>query len=1202
MLADESPSTPTPHVYIKRVISGSVVKRVLPWMPSRTSVADELQSLLQVVVVKNDSLEFCTWDTEEDPAVWQTVAEQFVFGQVKDVKVITVKVQQEPPATCWAEQCWLVALSDSGFLSFVHLEHASNATGFRFTPMEQIALVDLGLNYDKLGHMLSVDPFSRAIAVASYGSGFRLWLLPSYQKPLLVSVEELSQRAEEGVVWLIEFLFPADDDASNISFILVKSVEGAVHVVVYHYRTKERELHRCNAQIIAHDTIPLSALGLSHVPGAFIITTDAAIHYGQVDVNFNWVQIVELPQPGEHQASEHRLPTIASMTGTRSSPCLRSPSGRPETIYMVTELGLLYRAQLIDIAGGRSLSYTPLYDAQRRVSQVSVIGIANGFEYLAVYGDMCDGEILRISSDEASSDFALINWSPVLDFALADVYRDGRDAMLLACGAKSHSTLREIRNGLNVDSYASVKETVIGEVDGMWSARATESEEQSIVITSFSVETKILRLADGVLEDVTDIAHAFITDSATICAKMNIVDRCIIQIAPHAVAVILWPANSCVSEWTRIAYWTPSVPGGITRGDVCGRSVILACGGGTILHLRTESHAGGISLVEIASKQLGTEVSSVYCSNATPGAVIVGTYDGTIVMMSILNNKPLDVIWQADLHNSLFALRANAGEPQSEEPLIPHSFMTIPGGVVLAGLRNGELAVYHFDKTLSNSRIPPSIFRVGVEPVTLVSSYDGGCCLALSDQLCRISSSSAKVNDVSVLAVETAKVSHAAPLYALGIMGFLTISKASMSFLAIGSEKSSQKVRTTCTVQHARRILCDSETRKLIVAGEKAGTGELSVVHPLTGKCYMTLTCEPGEKIRALAEWQVKPTKRYVCVGTHNYRSATGIGGRVLVYNLKAYERKGEERREDLKRVVTYKMKLLGEVTLDSGVNAMESFLGSYLLAVAGNVFYQLKIDAGTRKLVIRTHLSMRWTIQSLSTFGTRACLGGGKEGCIIYTYDVVRKTWEFYKSERINRAVADCLMIDEQTCISVDKSGGLIGHTTGDPSTLERILDSLFAYNFGEIVTRLRLGNLSSRVRPSSTGSSLTVRSWRDVDPLVPSLYPPVPLILYGTSILGSVYAIAKLSSPFGSKLGVVQDVFRQKMKPILGGDWSRFRNQSTAQRCGAIDGELMAWFLKLEECEKQQIVKEVEKAMCEPVSVEEVQKWIRDVETACW
>lgn len=132
----------------------------------------------------------------------------------------------------------------------------------------------------------------------------------------------------------------------------------------------------------------------------------------------------------------------------------------------------------------------------------------------------------------------------------------------------------------------------------------------------------------------------------------------------------------------------------------------------------------------------------------------------------------------------------------------------------------------------------------------------------------------------------------------------------------------------------------------------------------------------------------MKPTKRYICVGTTGFRKSKTTGGQLLVFSLKSYVKHG---------ITGYKFTRLGQlfVESDSGFLSIQSF-GSYLLAATATDLHRVKIDTGSREIIFGDKVSTRTPLRSIQTVDNDIYAVGSGCPLNVYQYDAEEKKLEF--------------------------------------------------------------------------------------------------------------------------------------------------------------------------------------------------------------
>ncbi|TPX59476.1 hypothetical protein SpCBS45565_g07733 [Spizellomyces sp. 'palustris'] len=1238
-LSQSDHPSPSTCVYIRQPVKSCVVRQALPCTIGGATTGTSISSARQeVVLVKDNVLELTIFDAMHDPVSLRSVAEQHVFGQIKDVKLFKLpsrannlqSVDMETDEDISAD--YLACLSDSGYLTFVSFQYdvPEDALGpdyrsGRFVRVAEVSIAPSGLDYKDLGHTLAVDPLSRAIAVTAFEGILRVWPV-SNAAATIVSNEECVTLHEEGILWQIAFLYPLENESDLVQFVVAKNIDGNLTIVVYEYRRNKplEEMKRWAPHVITQDVVPLHLFALSEIPGSFMLITDGDMHF--VRAADDRLEVLELPPlRSSSEKPERQVVVAASISPARDCSSAGKQSLRQsahQTLYLATEQKHLFRMQVT--AEPMAVTYQHLTETKTSARALSVLHSDAHVEYIALFGDFCDGEIMTVDANMViTTETPIRNWAPILDFNLADLHREGHDTIVFTSGAGAHGSVREIRNGIGITVHASERDTIHG-ANGLWSLkRRIEDDSDAFLVLSFIHETRIMSLEGAELEDVGNKNHGFDTTVSTIKAASLNYPGLFVQIHPEAVIVTELGSGKDIG-----GKWMAPSGDNIALGAVSDNLVVICLARtNTIVLLKVtmDEDRKEVRFNEMGRRKLDTTPSCLYCPSkavqrlcrekSTGPLFMVGTFEPSLLILSLGAATPL-----AQLHEHTLVATMT-----SESISIPHSFaehtVFIESERLIVEMNRQVFVTEKSPHFAGHGRKGPiltfpDMHRVGFFPVELVSHPQEDHVIAFTDRAWKVFLSG---NEVGMTGISFTRVLHATPFAYAGISdGYMVIAKQTMHFIELDEDKRAN-MRSLNIGEAPRRILFDAVTRKVLVAttvrhGGEVGS-ELRVMDPMSGRCYLKESLQADEKIYALKVWNVKEGKRYICVGTWGYRTTASseAQGRVLVYNLKAYEKREKPAcPQESRKPVMYKMKQLGEMILDGPVQSICPFLGSYLLAAAGDNFYQLKIDAHTRKLVIRAQLPLRWPIQCIDVHGTRVIVGGQKESVSFYSYNVQTKTFEFLKSDRYGRPTAACLAIDDTTAVATDKCGNIVGFSAGDYTGLERTLDTTFSFHLGEAVMRLQLGSIVQQAITEADPSRakdeiLALSHWYSSEGFLHGGWGPSadsvaaiaasseaghtgadrrkhmdgfagPRVIYGCSLLGSLFAILKITAELYERLIVLQEVMavHETTRPLLGNDHARYRSESLQIKFrGSIDGELLSQFLSLDAETKTDIVK---------------------------
>ncbi|KAJ3174105.1 hypothetical protein HDU88_000073 [Geranomyces variabilis] len=1177
--------------YIHHPIKSPAVRSVLPIRQLDGREA----SYRDLICIKELSIELKRLDLSAQPPELVSLSEQVLFGHIRTHDRITVPEyaqtrfeagdNDDADVSSEGGLCreLLCCTSDSGYLSFLEVKEGTADTPPRIQSVLQIEIAAPGVGYSDFGSSLAVDPRSRAIAAGAMDGMVQIWQVRSMEEGIICPEQSVKVR-EEGVLWMMTFLSP-ESDSDTVRLAILKTLDEHLTIVIYEFDLGAlEEMRRWQEHRISREAVPLYVRALSIIPGGFVIVTDTGMHYAAASKAR--LEVLVLPHLHVSTAPSARQTVVAA---TASAVCNAASATTVQSLYVATEEGHLFR---MDFESSPSaVTSRHLIHTERKIRGLALLtsgSRTDDITWLLVCGDTCDGALVAIRQDgNVSIEPNLENWSPVLDFHLADIHGEARDTMLLTSGAGDQGAMREIRVGIPAVTHAS-EDTGMDGAKGIWSlkGRATDVDDTFLVLT-FLEETRVMSLESSELQDLGPFV-AFETSSPTLCADNLTVGDLHGQI--HARGVV---AANLGSEDRVSARWSSDRPvlGGCISGDrivVCSRNEVVA--------LRVRVGSGPCFAPEILEEQrahLDVNPSCLYAFTTLPGHAgrhaqfcVIGTFESSIELLSLDNESLLETVGRTSL------------ESGTRNVSIPHSFLSlaIPGGLrLLAGMRDGQLI--EFTATVAGEASPQQVIlkrvamhQVGVLPLVLVPAQSGlgpsSAALGFSDSSWRIEYDS-EHGGLKLAMICCPRTVHAAPFsYAHVRRGVMALIKGSLQFVELGKRKETI-VRTVKPGegQVPRRVLYDRHTRRAVVAVATKRPhstqiqSEIRVVDVPSGKVFAKEKLLPNEKICALTAWNVKEGKGYICVGTWGHIPPDGAGepeGRVLVYNLKAYERKEPDTQSKTSRkVVMYKMKQLGSISLAGPVQAICPFLNSYLLCAAGDSFVQLKIDAHTRTLVVRTSVATRWPVHSISVAGNRVAVGGQQDSLSLWDYEPENKQFTFFQSDRYIRTISDCVATGTDSAIAADRVGNLLGFGTV-PAVMETTLRTDFAIHLGEPISRFRLGSMTHPATHSldnDDSHSWCLADIRD-DIVAGNMQREV---LYGASISGSLYAVVRIHADAYSALNLLQRIMgtHPATRPLLGNNHSRFRSQGLNQQwSGCIDGDMIEQFLTLPTTIKEEIM----------------------------
>lgn len=463
----------------------------------------------------------------------------------------------------------LVCISDSGFLSFLtyrrfHDNHQrdanNNESDGRFEVVFELRIGDPGFKYYDLGRSLLVDPFSRAIAVATFESKFNIWPTRSLSKRPFEPIrpEECFEVTEDGIIWHLTFLYPKPDDLERVLVAAIVFKTGMFRLAIYEYmrsQSSQGAVKRILHTWLNLDCLPVQMVALPSLPEMFLVITEKEVFSFSVDDLIQRSTFkARQPLPPPSHSSTH-FPLISTICPVTYDPVYIDLPGRNfEELYMAGEHGHVFRVLIRQF----EIKYKRIGE-RAKSSHLSILATSPLHEtnycdmlLMAIAGDGCDGEIIKLDArrGQCLRTQTLSNWSPVIDFKLGHYGQEARDALYVTSGTGSDGAVHEIKYGVGVDVVTETDADFEG-VSGMWTLRnANHSGSSSIdryLCIAFASETRVMFSSDEEgFEDVSD-TFGFDVDVTSLFAGALSIPGLFVQV--HRFAVIIARHDVGEGEW-----------------------------------------------------------------------------------------------------------------------------------------------------------------------------------------------------------------------------------------------------------------------------------------------------------------------------------------------------------------------------------------------------------------------------------------------------------------------------------------------------------------------------------------------------------------------------------------------------------------------------------------------------------------------------
>ena len=157
--------------------------------------------------------------------------------------------------------------------------------------------------------------------------------------------------------------------------------------------------------------------------------------------------------------------------------------------YISTDSGQLLKALITVVDSRFQVEFTQL-PKLNPILMIGYLGKFKEYDILALFGDLCEGAIVKVGNDDVCTLKTLYNTSPALDSVLVSGKTSSR--LILTCGSRN-GQLIEYKKGLPVVNLASSNNGFEG-VTGIWSLKKSEKDfYHSFLVISFIEETRVMQ-------------------------------------------------------------------------------------------------------------------------------------------------------------------------------------------------------------------------------------------------------------------------------------------------------------------------------------------------------------------------------------------------------------------------------------------------------------------------------------------------------------------------------------------------------------------------------------------------------------------------------------------------------------------------------------------------------------------------------------
>ncbi|CAG8674264.1 11574_t:CDS:10, partial [Dentiscutata erythropus] len=779
--------------------------------------------------------------------------------------------------------------------------------------------------------------------------------------------------------------------------------------------------------------------------------------------------------------------------------------------------------------------------------------------YVFVGSHFGDSQLIRLRQTPNEQGVLLdvldtfINLSPIVDFCVVNLERQGQGHIITCSGGTKDGSLRIIRNGVGITEQAVME---MPGITGVWSLRPYyNSPCDDTLVISLIGETRVLRLEEGEeLQEVDEYA-GFDMSQSTIATR-NVVGNLLVQVTQYQVRLIDLDNRRLISQWD------PPHNSKITVADINPSQVVIAISGGILIYFQVQ----GMELVEINQRKLQYEIACMSINPLDPihpessSIVAIGLW--TVVGVQVLRLPSLEIIADQPLEGASMTRSVLLSTFENNHYL-------------LAALGDGQL--FHFILDPTTGRLSErKQLSLGTQPVMLTSFTSNGLShvFAASDRPTVIYSSNKKLLYSNV---NTKDVTYMCPFKPASMATSLVITHE--GGLTIGSIDEIQKlhIRTILLNEMPRRICHQESTHTLGILTIRLNSNDdeenlryFKILDDQTFEFYDSFEMQPNEAVHSLTsvKFDVKEdSPEYYVVGTSfTVQGETNASkGRILVFQV--------ERNE-----MICKLRLIHQKEMRGAVYSCGPFGGKLLASINGTVTvfeWKASEDGSAELIPICSNKDFSLALRVVSR-GHFVLVGDLFRSISLLAYkesDKDNRSLEVIAKDNNPHWISSVEAFDDDEFIASDTNYDFITFRKNDDTTDEderRKLETNGFFHLGDSVNQIRHGSLAmnvSETEPVGISSEL----------------------LYCTSS-GAIGVIAsipeqkfkflkKLEESIDKVIGSIGDLSHKDMR----------KGNKLYEARGFIDGDLIESFLDRSRSEMVQIAEECDMKVDELLKIVE-------------
>ncbi|KAI8073049.1 mono-functional DNA-alkylating methyl methanesulfonate N-term-domain-containing protein [Gongronella butleri] len=396
----------------------------------------------------------------------------------------------------------------------IDFPYALSSTG-RFECVAEVMLGKPGLDFTTANKKLALDPWSRAVAIASYQDQIDVLVLkPSMSRTKFNPVANTVSIEETGIIWHLEFLHTKSNQRDRVllAAIIYSDIDRVCRVVLYNIDTSNPEAPSADLMgrlpMDQKMALPVLFFSVPFYPETLVLVTEEAVLIVRAtDITSG---NVFLPGAVMGRTIGHHLCTAYTLCANESDP----------RVYLGTTEGQLIRLDMHDLEAIALSCVQKVNPIGQHIQALDYLDLedndGNKMPAMALYtvGEGTNSQLLAVTDDEAIELQAIENRAPVMD-AVDESNAHTAFKMTTCSGKDQDAQLNTVTYGCNTDLMETVPDW--NGVTNLWTLNG--GEHGVFLVGSSCYDTKIARVhneSDGLISTWPAIA----TSSSTIHAEL----------------------------------------------------------------------------------------------------------------------------------------------------------------------------------------------------------------------------------------------------------------------------------------------------------------------------------------------------------------------------------------------------------------------------------------------------------------------------------------------------------------------------------------------------------------------------------------------------------------------------------------------------------------------------------------------------------